>query len=56
LLSDRGYRGTIEQLTPTEASSVKEANVAFVRDQGIARLETNALFAIATKPASVGGS
>ena len=44
-----GYRGTIEQLTPTEVTAVKEANLAFVRDHEITRLETNALYAIATK-------
>jgi SAM-dependent methyltransferase len=44
-----GYRGTVEQLTPTELVTVKEANVAFVRDRGITRLETNALYAVATK-------
>jgi ubiquinone/menaquinone biosynthesis C-methylase UbiE len=44
-----GYRGTVEQLTPTEVTTVKEANVAFVRDHGITRLETNALYAVAQK-------
>jgi ubiquinone/menaquinone biosynthesis C-methylase UbiE len=44
-----GYRGTVEQLTPTEVTTVKEANVAFVRDHGITRLETNALYAVAPK-------
>ena len=44
-----GYRGTVEQLTPTQLATVKEASVAFVRDHGITRLETNALYAVATK-------
>ena len=44
-----GYRGTVEQLTPTELTAVREANLAFIRDHGITRLETNALYAIATK-------
>jgi ubiquinone/menaquinone biosynthesis C-methylase UbiE len=44
-----GYRGTIEQLTPTELTAVREANLAFVRDHGITSLEMNALYAIATK-------
>ena len=44
-----GYRGTVEQLTPTELATVKEVNVTFVRDHGITKLETNALYAVATK-------
>jgi hypothetical protein len=42
-------RAGIEQLTPTEVTAVKEANLAFIRDHKITRLETNALYAIATK-------
>jgi SAM-dependent methyltransferase len=44
-----GRRGAIEQLTPTEVTAVREANLAFVRDHNITRLETNALQAVATK-------
>jgi SAM-dependent methyltransferase len=42
-------RAAIEQLTPTELTAVKEANLAFIRDHRITTLETNALHAIATK-------
>lgn len=42
-------RGAIEQLTPSELTAVKEANLAFIRDHRITGLETNALHAIATK-------
>ena len=42
-------RGAIEQLTLSEVAAVKEANLAFVRDHRIKRLESNALQAIATK-------
>ena len=45
-----GYRGTIEQLTLTEREKVKEANVAFIRDEKISAVETNVLYALATKP------
>jgi ubiquinone/menaquinone biosynthesis C-methylase UbiE len=45
-----GYRGTIEQLTLTEREKVKEANLAFIRDQKISAVETNVLYALATKP------
>ncbi len=45
-----GYRGTIEQLTLAERQKVKEANLAFIRDEKISAVETNALYALATKP------
>jgi ubiquinone/menaquinone biosynthesis C-methylase UbiE len=45
-----GYRGTIEQLTRAEREKVKEANLAFIRDQRISAVETNVLYALATKP------
>src|SRR5215475_3325838 len=45
-----GYRGTIEQLTQAEQENVKEANLAFIRDENISAVETNVLYALATKP------
>ena len=45
-----GYRGTIEQLNRVEREKVKEANLAFVRDEKISAVETNVLYAFATKP------
>jgi ubiquinone/menaquinone biosynthesis C-methylase UbiE len=45
-----GYRGTIEQLTLAEREKVKEANLAFIRDEKISDVETNVLYALATKP------
>ncbi len=45
-----GYRGTIEQLNPSERERVKEANFAFIRDEKISAIETNVLYALATKP------
>ena len=47
-----GYRGTIEQLTPSERETVKEANLAFIRDRSISAIETNVLYAVAVKPCS----
>jgi hypothetical protein len=44
-----GYRGTIEQLTKAEREKVKEANLAFIRDKNISAVETNVLYALATK-------
>jgi ubiquinone/menaquinone biosynthesis C-methylase UbiE len=48
-----GYRGTIEQLNPSERERVKEANLAFLRDEKISAIETNVLYALATKPGCV---
>ncbi len=44
-----GYRGTIEQLTETERDAVEEANLAFITDEKISAVETNVLYALATK-------
>jgi ubiquinone/menaquinone biosynthesis C-methylase UbiE len=45
-----GYRGTIEQLSLAERQKVKEANLAFIRNGKISAIETNVLYALATKP------
>jgi ubiquinone/menaquinone biosynthesis C-methylase UbiE len=45
-----GYRGTIEQLNLAERQRVKEANLVFIRDEKISAVETNVLYALATKP------
>jgi ubiquinone/menaquinone biosynthesis C-methylase UbiE len=42
-------RKGIERLTTEEVTAVREANLAFIRDRRITTLETNALYAIATK-------
>jgi hypothetical protein len=44
-----GYRGTIEQLTASEQQRVKDANLAFIREAKISAVETNVLYALATK-------
>jgi ubiquinone/menaquinone biosynthesis C-methylase UbiE len=44
-----GYRGTIEQLTEAERETVKQANLRFIADGNIAAVETNVLYALATK-------
>ena len=44
------YRGTIEQLNPMERQRVKKANLIFIRDEKISAVETNVLYALATKP------
>jgi ubiquinone/menaquinone biosynthesis C-methylase UbiE len=50
ILLGSGYRGTIEQLNQSDRKRVKEANLGFVRDERISFIETNALYALATKP------
>jgi ubiquinone/menaquinone biosynthesis C-methylase UbiE len=50
ILMGSGYRGTIEQLKSSERQKVKEANLAVIRDENISAIETNVLYALATKP------
>jgi hypothetical protein len=45
-----GYRGTVERLNQAERQKVKEANLAFIRDEKISVIETKVLYALATKP------
>jgi ubiquinone/menaquinone biosynthesis C-methylase UbiE len=49
ILLGSGYRGTIEQLNPSERQRVKDANLAFIGDARISAIETNVLYALATK-------
>jgi ubiquinone/menaquinone biosynthesis C-methylase UbiE len=44
-----GYRGTIEQLNASERERVKDANLAFIREAKISAIETNVLYALASK-------
>src|SRR6516162_2736557 len=44
-----GYRGTIEVLTQAEQDKVKEAKLAFIRNENISAVETNVLYARAIK-------
>lgn len=44
-----GYRGTIEQLDTSERERVKDANLAFIREAKVSTVETNVLYAVATK-------
>jgi hypothetical protein len=45
-----GYRGTIEQLNQSERETVKEANLTFMHKAKVVAIETNVLYALATKP------
>jgi len=45
-----GYSGTIEQLTLGERQKVRDANLAFIRDEKISAIETNVLYALGAKP------
>jgi hypothetical protein len=44
-----GYRATIEQLSQTDLEKVREANLAFISDEKISSIETNVLYALASK-------
>jgi ubiquinone/menaquinone biosynthesis C-methylase UbiE len=44
-----GYRATVEQLSASEREKVKDANLAFIRGAKISAIETNVLYAVATK-------
>ena len=39
-----------QQLNLAERQKVKEANLDFIRDEKISAIETNVLYALATKP------
>jgi ubiquinone/menaquinone biosynthesis C-methylase UbiE len=53
ILLGSGYRGTIEQLNLSERERVKGFNLAFIRDEKVSSIETNVLYALATKPPKV---
>jgi ubiquinone/menaquinone biosynthesis C-methylase UbiE len=44
-----GYRGTLEQLDATDRERVRVANLNYIRDSGVHAVETNVVYAIATK-------
>ena len=45
-----GYRWTVEQMDAATAERVKMDNIKAMRDAGIAAIETNVIYAVATKP------
>jgi ubiquinone/menaquinone biosynthesis C-methylase UbiE len=47
-----GYRATHDAMTPTEQATVRAATVAALEDRHVTAIETNVIFATATKPAS----
>lgn len=44
-----GYRGTFEQLEPDEREHVRDANLAYIRDNGVDAVEANVIYATAIK-------
>ena len=50
LVMGSGYRGTIEQLSPADREQVREANLSYLRREGISEVEANVVYAVATKP------
>ena len=49
-----GFRWTVEQLGPELAERVRIANLARIRADNIAAIETNAIYAVARKPGYTG--
>jgi ubiquinone/menaquinone biosynthesis C-methylase UbiE len=45
-----GYRGTIDQLAPESRERVRQENLNFIREAGVNSVETNVIYAVATKP------
>jgi ubiquinone/menaquinone biosynthesis C-methylase UbiE len=48
-----GLRWTVEQLGPEAAERVKRHNLAWARNNAVDTVETNVIYAVATKPAAV---
>ncbi len=46
-----GLRWTVEQLGPEAAERVKRDNLAWARENAVCRIETNVVYAVASKPA-----
>jgi ubiquinone/menaquinone biosynthesis C-methylase UbiE len=49
LVMGSGYRGTVEQLSPEDQERLREANLAYIRREGISAVEANVVYAVATK-------
>lgn len=44
-----GYRGTVEQLAPAELAELRRENLDYIRRSSISAIESNVVYAIATK-------
>ena len=49
IIMGSGYRGTVEQLAAADQEQLREANLAYIREQGVSELETNVVYALAQK-------
>lgn len=49
-----GFRSIVDQMGPMRPGVVREANLAWIRSQGIASVETNVIYTLARKPQSSG--
>jgi ubiquinone/menaquinone biosynthesis C-methylase UbiE len=49
LVMGSGYRGTIEQLSPTDQKRVQEMNFAYIREADVREVEANVIYAVARK-------
>jgi len=44
-----GYRGTVEQLNSEASEQVRQENLSFLRQESVTSVESNVLYAIATR-------
>ena len=49
-----GYRGTLEQMTAAQVDQVRDETISFFRESDITGVETNVIYAVATKPGTPG--
>jgi ubiquinone/menaquinone biosynthesis C-methylase UbiE len=50
LVLGSGYRGTLDQLAPTDRERVRRANLEHVRRAGLREVEANVVYAVAIRP------
>jgi|SRR5579859_4471918 len=52
LVLGSGYRAAVEQMSADERERVRRANLDFVRENGVAAVQANVIYALARKPAA----
>lgn len=53
MLMGSGYRGTVEQLNDEKRKRVRQVNLDYIRTSGVTEVETNVVYAIATKDTDI---
>jgi len=52
LVLGSGYRGAVDPMSPDDRERVRRANLNFARENGVAAVEANVIYALARKPAA----